>query len=229
MTSEELLERLSEIQCMKCETTTLELKAAGKGTPTKLFDTLSSFSNQDTGGVIIFGVDESHDFAEVGVYDAQDLQKQVNNQCLQMEPVVRPLFTVVEKDSKYFVSAEIPAVDIADRPCFYRGVGRIKGSYVRSGDSDELMTEYEIYSYEAYRKKYQDDVRIVERATMKALRLQARSLQRLRKGVESYGRKGIQERSSRHQHRYDALLRCPRRTGRQGDPDRLEAAGQAER
>lgn len=169
MTSEELLERLSEIQRMKCETATLELKAAGKGTPTKLFDTLSSFSNQDTGGVIIFGVDESHDFAEVGVYDAQDLQKQVNNQCLQMEPVVRPLFTVVEKDSKYFVSAEIPAVDIADRPCFYRGVGRIKGSYVRSGDSDELMTEYEIYSYEAYRKKYQDDVRIVERATMKAL------------------------------------------------------------
>ncbi len=60
-------------------------------------------------------------------------------------------------------------MDIAERPCFYRGVGRIKGSYVRVGDSDELMTEYEIYSYEAYRKKYQDDVRIVERATMKAL------------------------------------------------------------
>ena len=148
MTSEELLEKLSEIQLMKCETATLELKAAWRETPTKLFDTLSSFSNQDTGGVIIFGVDESHDFAEVGVYDAQDLQKQVNNQCLQMEPVVRPLFTVAEKDGKYFVSAEIPAVDIADRPCFYRGVGRIKGSYVRVGDSDELMTEYEIYSYE---------------------------------------------------------------------------------
>ena len=30
MTSEELLERLSEIQRMKCETATLELKAAGK-------------------------------------------------------------------------------------------------------------------------------------------------------------------------------------------------------
>lgn len=169
MTSEELLERLSEIQLMKCETATLELKSAEHGTPTKLFDTLSSFSNQDSGGVIIFGIDEKNDFAEVGVYDAQDIQKQVNNQCLQMEPVVRPLFTVVEKNGRFFVSAEIPAVDIADRPCFYRGVGRIKGSYVRVGDSDELMTEYEIYSYEAYRKKYQDDVRTVERATMRAL------------------------------------------------------------
>lgn len=169
MTSEELLDKLSEIQLMKCETSTLELKAASKGTPKKLFDTLSSFSNQDTGGIIIFGIDENNDFAELGVYDTQDLQKQVNNQCLQMQPVVRPLFTVVEKDGKNFVSAEIPAVDISERPCFYKGVGRIKGSYVRSGDSDELMTEYEIYSYEAYRKKYQDDVRTVERASMKTL------------------------------------------------------------
>ena len=33
------------------------------------------------------------------------------------------------------------------------------------GDSDEPMTEYEVYSYEAYRKKYQDDIRGVQRAT----------------------------------------------------------------
>ena len=188
MTSEELLDRLDEIQHMKCETSVLELKAAEHGTPKKLFDTLSSFSNQDTGGVIIFGIDEEKDFNEVGVYDPQDLQKQVNNQCLQMEPVVRPLFTVTEKDGKYFVAAEIPAIDISDRPCFYKGVGRIKGSYVRVGDSDELMTEYEIYSYEAYRKKFQDDVRIVERATMKALdqKLLSKYIESLKDGKPNF-------------------------------------------
>lgn len=31
------------------------------------------------------------------------------------------------------------------------------------------MTEYEIYSYEAYRKKYQDDIRRVQRATLSSL------------------------------------------------------------
>jgi ATP-dependent DNA helicase RecG len=31
------------------------------------------------------------------------------------------------------------------------------------------MTEYEIYSYEAFRKKYQDDVREVPRATLGSL------------------------------------------------------------
>ena len=108
---------------------------------------------------MIFGVDEQNDYDECGVYDPQDLQKKINEQCLQMEPVVRPLLTVVEKDEKCFVSAEIPGIDLSDRPCYYRGVGRLKGSYTRIGDSDEPMTEYEVYSYEAYRKKYQDDIR----------------------------------------------------------------------
>ena len=60
----------------------------------------------------------------------------------------RALLTVVEKDGKFFVSAEIPSVDLADRPVFYKGKGRLKGSYTRVGDSDEPMTEYEVYSYE---------------------------------------------------------------------------------
>lgn len=73
-----------------------------------------------------------------------------------MEPIVRPLLTVVEKNGKSFVSADIPGVDLSDRPVFYKGKGRLKGSYIRVGDSDEPMTEYEVYSYEAYRKKYQE-------------------------------------------------------------------------
>lgn len=86
-----------------------------------------------------------------------------------MEPIVRPILTVVEKDGKTFAAAEIPGVDLAERPCYYKGKGRLKGSYTRIGDSDEPMTEYEIYSYEAYRKKYQDDIREVKRASLQAL------------------------------------------------------------
>ena len=131
----------------------LELKSAEQGCPKRLYDSLSSFSNQDDGGIIVFGIDEKQDYKEVGVYDAQDIQKKINEQCLQMNPVVRPLITVVEKENKKFVSAEIPGIDLADRPCYYQGRGRLKGSYTRIGDSNEPMTEYEIYSYEAYRRK----------------------------------------------------------------------------
>ena len=169
MTKEELYEKLNTIQENKCETNTLEVKAARSGCPKRLYDTLSSFSNQDDGGVIIFGVDEENDYEECGVYDPQDLQKKINEQCLQMEPKVRPLLTVLRKDNKVFVAAEIPGIDISDRPCFYQGKGRLKGSYVRIGDSDEPMNEYEIYSYEAFRRKYKDDIRIVDRATYSML------------------------------------------------------------
>jgi len=169
MTPEELIDKLNEIQVMKSESKLLEIKAAKQGCPKRLFDTLSSFSNQDDGGIIVFGVDEENGFKECGVYDPQDIQKKINEQCLQMEPIVRPLLTVAEKDGKYFVSAEIPGIDISERPCFYSGKGRLKGSYIRVGDSDEPMTEYEIYSFEAYRKNYQDDIRPVARATFSVL------------------------------------------------------------
>lgn len=79
-----------------------------------------------------------------------------------MEPPVRALFTVCEIEEKTVVSVEIPGADISERPVFYKGVGRIKGSYVRVGEADELMSEYEIYSYEAFRKRIRDDIRIVE-------------------------------------------------------------------
>ncbi len=169
MTSEEFYELLNQIKKIKCETQTLELKSADGGCPKRLYDTLSSFSNQDDGGIIVFGIDEQNNYAQSGVYDAQDLLKKVNEQCLQMEPVVRPLMTVVERDSKNFVAAEIPGMDLVERPCYYKGQGRLKGSFTRIGDSDEPMTEYEIYSYEAFRRKYQDDIRSVQRASLSTL------------------------------------------------------------
>jgi len=118
MTTEELLEKLNEIQKRRCETRTLEIKAAKEGCPRHLYDTLSAFSNQDDGGTIIFGIDEENNYDPCGVYDPQDLQKKIAEQCLQMEPPVRPLLTVAEKEGKVFVSAEIPGVDIAERPCY---------------------------------------------------------------------------------------------------------------
>ena len=172
MQAEALKRLVYDVQRQKAETQTIELKAAVHGCPTKLFDTLSSFSNQDEGGIIIFGIDEADGYTIKGVYDAQDLQKKVTEQCKQMEPVVRALFTVCDIDGKLIVSAEIPAVDISERPVHYKGVGRLKGSYIRVGESDELMSEYEIYSYDAFRKRIRDDIRVVEEAEMNLFNLQ---------------------------------------------------------
>lgn len=55
-----------------------------------------SFSNRDDGGTIIFGIDEKQNYKEVGV---QDIQKKINEQCLQIEPIVRPVMTVVDQSA----------------------------------------------------------------------------------------------------------------------------------
>lgn len=152
-----------DVQHHKTETQTIELKAAEKGFP-KIYDTLSSFSNQDEGGVIIFGVKEKDDFSVVGVYDADDVQRKIMEICDQMVPKVRALITMCEIEGKMVVSAEIPGVEITQRPVFYGGTGKIKGSYVRVGDGDKQMTPYEVYSYEAFRRRIQDDIRVVDNA-----------------------------------------------------------------
>jgi ATP-dependent DNA helicase RecG len=162
MLKEELIDLVRETQQLEAEQQTVEVKAANRGCPKRLYDTLSAFSNQDEGGIILFGLDESQGFDAVGVYDAQDLQKHVSEQCMQMSPEVRALFTMASVNGGVVVSAEIPGMDVSERPCFYEGKGRLKGSYKRVGDMDKPMTEYEIYSFEAFRKKYQDDIRIID-------------------------------------------------------------------
>lgn len=77
----------------------MELKSAEKGCTQKLYDRLFSFFNRDDGGTIIFGIDEKQNYKEVGVYDPQDIQKKINEQCLQMEPIVRPVMTVVDQSA----------------------------------------------------------------------------------------------------------------------------------
>ncbi|MBR1457797.1 MAG: putative DNA binding domain-containing protein [Oscillospiraceae bacterium] len=172
MLQTELERIIRDIQTVRSESNTIEIKAAGKGCP-KVRDTLSSFSNQSGGGILIFGVDEADGFQVCGVYDAADLMKKVEAQCLEMTPVIRPLFTVLPIDGKTVVSAEIQEIDNDQKPCFYSGVGRLRGSYIRSGDADRLMTEYEVYSFEAFRKKIQDELRTSDRADMKDIQTSA--------------------------------------------------------
>ena len=106
MLVEELIELAELIQKQQAEAQITEVKAAHQGCPKKLYDTLSSFSNQDSGGILIFGLDEKERFKEVGVYDLHDLQKRVTEQCNQMIPPVRAVFTFAEYNGVPICSAE---------------------------------------------------------------------------------------------------------------------------
>ena len=55
-----------------------------------------------------------------------------------------------EYKDKVIAACEIPELDAFSKPCYYTGKGKMKGSYIRVGDADLPMTEYEIYSFDAF-------------------------------------------------------------------------------
>ena len=156
-----LINLINSIKTAKTEDNYLELKSAKGGAP-NICSTLSSFSNQNGGGKIIFGINEKDDFEICGVKDANALRLNIQKQCKEMNPNVDAIISSATIDGKIVVCAEIPGVDIYERPVYYRGSGIVNGSYKRVGDRDERMSPYEVYSYEAYKKRIKDDERIVE-------------------------------------------------------------------
>ena len=162
MDKNDLIKLIKEISNRKYEAQTEECKAARKGCPEHLYDTLSSFSNQDQGGTIIFGIDEKNNFELCGVYNVLDLQMQLKNQCDAMNPPVRAYFTAVSFDGKDFLAMEIPGLNPLERTCYYKPKGRYGGSYIRVGEADIQMTEFEIYQYESYKKRIKDDIRTID-------------------------------------------------------------------
>ena len=86
----EAINAIKELKKYQTETNKIEAKTATDGFPKKCYDTFSSFSNK-YGGTIIFGINEKNKFSVDGVYNLNDLQKQVSSMCSDsMEPAIRP-------------------------------------------------------------------------------------------------------------------------------------------
>ena len=171
MTKNEILEMIQILNEKQTETISLETKSAKNGKPEKYYDTISSFSNT-IGGVILFGVEESKrkgktTFEVVGVYDVNDLQKNITNLCSnEFEPIIRPEISVMNIEDKSIVAVRVDALNSRSKPCYYKPKGLHNGSFIRVGDRDDNMTEYEIYKCISYRDNEQDDRRPVVNATM---------------------------------------------------------------
>lgn len=162
MQEKELINLVNNIISLETETKNIEFKKAKDGVPENLYDTFSSFSNT-SGGIIIFGVDEKNNYNISGISHPDILQKKVAEQSLLMEPKIRPIITICEYKGKIIASAEIPELDVFNKPCYYSGKGKMKGSYIRVGDADLPMTDYEIYSFDAFKYKTEDELRCKER------------------------------------------------------------------
>ena len=164
MTEKEVIYAIKYMQKYQTETDKVEAKTAEKGCPQKCYDTISAFANK-YGGIIIFGINEHNNFIEQDVYDVNDLQKQITSLCTtSLEPKIRPEFLALTYNKKKLLAVKINELPQKKKPCYYKKAGINKGSYIRIGDSDEHMTDYEIYSLQSYSDGIEEDLRPIKRA-----------------------------------------------------------------
>jgi ATP-dependent DNA helicase RecG len=167
VTLQELKKIVAEIQSAQSESDTVEVKTARGGTPQRLYEALSAFANRPGGGIILFGLDETADFSIVGAGDAHRLTEEITSLASDnMEPALRPEFTVDEIDGETVVAAEIDEVSASQKPCFYKTAGLPKGAYLRVGNTNRRMTEYEVFGYLSGREQPTHDEDTVPDASL---------------------------------------------------------------
>jgi ATP-dependent DNA helicase RecG len=170
VTLEELRQLVADVQRRRSELDNVEVKAARGGTPRRLYEALSAFANRTGGGVLLFGLDEEKDFSIVGVGNAQRLQEEVTHLAsAEMEPALRPQIVVDEINGEAVIAVEIEEVAANQKPCFYKPAGLASGAYIRSGNTNRQMTEYEVFGYLSGRGQPTHDEDLVANATFNDL------------------------------------------------------------
>jgi ATP-dependent DNA helicase RecG len=167
VTLEELRQLVADMQRRRSELDNVEVKAAPGGTPKRLYESLSAFANRTGGGVLLFGLDEGKDFSIVGVGNAQRLQEELTHLAsAEMEPALRPQFILDEINGETVIAVEIEEIAANQKPCFYRPAGLSSGAYIRSGNTNRQMTEYEVFGYLSSRGQPKHDEDLVANAAL---------------------------------------------------------------
>jgi predicted HTH transcriptional regulator len=84
----------------------------------------------------------------VGVGDAHRLQAEISHLAAsELEPALRPEFTVEQIEGHSVLAVEVNEVPNERKPCFYKPAGLQKGAYIRVGNTNRQMTDYEIFGY----------------------------------------------------------------------------------
>ncbi|WP_292606070.1 RNA-binding domain-containing protein [Nocardioides sp. REDSEA-S30_B4] len=161
MTEDELRDYVEMLRFYGTDVFEVEAKAAKGGLPKSVRETLSAFSNT-RGGTLILGLSEDDGFMTVGLSDPAKLAADLATMCAtELVPAVRPLIQTHSLDGHAVVSAEIPELARSDKPCYYKGAGMVKGSYLRVHDGDHLMTSYEVQVMLSSRGQPRDDEEVV--------------------------------------------------------------------
>ncbi|GAB3703528.1 hypothetical protein GCM10027598_02490 [Amycolatopsis oliviviridis] len=157
MLHEELTEIIANLRALGGDHAFVEAKRADTKLPKSTRETLSAFANT-SGGVLIFGLDETHGFEATGVRDPAKLEADLAAMCSEnLEPPLRPLIGTHRFEDADLVVAEIPELPAGIKPAYNRGTGMTQGSFIRVADGDRKLSPYEVQLMLANRGQPRDD------------------------------------------------------------------------
>lgn len=168
MQKSEFDEILKNLRESGAELEEVEAKEAHKGTPTRLWESISALSNRSGGGTLLLGL-SSDNYNAIGVWNPDQVQRDISAQCTLMVPPVRPSISAFSEGGKRVIVAVIPECDRVHKPCYYGPSGMSAGTFIRVGDGDRRMTDYEIQSLLAERGQPAEDRRPIEGMGIEAL------------------------------------------------------------
>lgn len=165
MNMSELTDLITQMREIGNDTQMCEVKESVKKLPETVLETLSAFSNS-SGGTLILGISEKEGFKPAKGFRAKAMQEALNAACEKMTPRVRPIIEILPFENSQVVVAHIEEMSAFDKPCYVTTKGRYQGSFIRTGDGDRRLTQYEIDKLIEERTQPTFDDEIVDVATI---------------------------------------------------------------
>lgn len=156
---------LDDLRIAGTDTSTIEVKAAVGGLPKTVPETLSAFANGQ-GGILVLGISEAEGFVPAPGFDARKIQEALAGACAdKLEPPLRPQIEIVSVPGGEVVAAEIAALPPFDKPCWVKSKGRYGGSFIRTGDGDRRLSDYEVDRLIEERRQPRFDEEVITEAS----------------------------------------------------------------
>lgn len=161
-----LADLIESMRSAQTDLQNIEVKEAAGGTPKTLTDSVSALAN-GSGGLVILGLSERNGFVPAEGFVAKKALDALADMCAdKLEPPVRAQISIDQFEGANIVVADIPETSPIEKPCFVKAKGMYKGSFIRTGDGDRLLTPYEINRFAEERTQPKYDLDIVEGATV---------------------------------------------------------------
>ncbi|TXK18832.1 ATP-binding protein [Homoserinibacter sp. GY 40078] len=174
-TSQGSLEVVVErLRAAKTDLTHVEAKAAVGRLPVSIWETVSAFSN-DGGGVILLGLDEGANFAPAPGFDATSIRdavaegfrpRRAHEPDGPVTPRAQGTIEIDTIDGRPIVVVDVDELPPDQKPCFVSSKGKESGSFERVGDGDRRMSTYAVFLLSTSAQQPTDDLRPVDGATI---------------------------------------------------------------